>query len=331
MKKLLLLVAAALLVFAGCAKEEPVYKVGTASVTTVSGRAAAETPAGRIQANVTYATVVMDKDGKFVSVDIDTAQNEGTFDLTGAIVKAEARPTKKERGADYGMKNASQVAKAEWDEQIKSLEDWMVGKTLAEVLAMPLAENKPSGDDLKTSVTITVDGYIAAVKKAAEAAVELKGVAKVGSGSVTSVAPRAATADAAGRVQVNTTYAGVALDKDGKVLWTFIDVAQNQGTFLTDGTIDKAEAAPTKKEKGDAYGMKARSEIGKEWYEQAQALEAYFTGKTIAEIKAIPTFERDATHLHVPSGDDLKTSVTITIESYQAAVEAAAGNARDIK
>jgi len=323
MKKLLLLVAITLLVVSGCAKADPVYKVGTGSYTTVAPRAAGDAT-GRIQVNVTFATVVMDADGKFVQVFIDVAQNEGTFDVEGTILKAEAAATKKEKGDAYNMKPRSPIGK-EWYEQIAVLEQWMVGKTLAEVLAMPLEANKPTGDDLVSSVTITVDGYLNAVEAAAKNAVELKGVAKVGSGSVTSVAPRAVTADVMGRIQVNTTFAGLALDKDGKVLHVFIDVAQNEGTFDLDGAIVKAEAAPTKREKGDAYNMKPRSPIGKEWYEQIEALEAWMLGKTVAEVLAMPLADRK------PTGDDLVSSVTITVDGYLGAVEAASKDTRDLK
>ncbi len=249
MKKLLLLAIVALTVLAGCTKANPVYKVGVGSVTTIQPRAAVAETAGRIRVNTTIATVVLDKDGKFVSVEIDVAQQDATFDVAGAIVKAEAAPTKKEKGAAYNMKGSSAIGK-EWDEQVKALEAWMIGKTLAEVKALPLTEGDiKDGEDLKSSVTITVTDYLAAVEKAVANAVELENVAKVGGASVSSIQPRAAVAETAGRIRVNVTVAAVALDKDGKVVAAMIDVAQNDATFDVAGAIVKAEAAPTKKEK----------------------------------------------------------------------------------
>lgn len=325
MKKLLLLAIVALTVMAGCTKANPVYKVGVGSVTSVQPRAAVVETAGRIRVNTTIATVVLDKDGKFVSVVIDVAQQDGTFDVAGAIVKAEAAPTKKEKGAAYGMKAQSAIGK-EWFEQAEALEAWMIGKTLAEVKALPLVDGYvKDGEDLKSSVTITVTDYLAAVEKAVANAVELENVAKVGGASVSSVQPRAAVAETAGRIRVNVTVAAVALDKDGKVVAAMIDVAQNDGTFDVLGAVVKAEAAKTKKEKGADYGMKAQSAIGKEWFEQIAALEAWMAGKTLTEVKALPLTEGA-----IKDGEDLKSSVSVTVTDYLAAFEKAVGAAKDL-
>lgn len=325
MKKLLLLAIVALTVMAGCTKANPVYKVGVGSVTSVQPRAAVVETAGRIRVNTTIATVVLDKDGKFVSVVIDVAQQDGTFDVAGAIVKAEAAPTKKEKGAAYGMKAQSAIGK-EWFEQAEALEAWMIGKTLAEVKALPLVDGYvKDGEDLKSSVTISVTDYLAAVEKAVANAVELENVAKVGGASVSSVQPRAAVAETAGRIRVNVTVAAVALDKDGKVVATMLDVAQNDGTFDVLGAVVKAEAAKTKKEKGADYGMKAQSAIGKEWFEQAAALEAWMAGKTLTEVKALPLVDG-----YIKDGEDLKSSVSVTVTDYLAAFEKAVGAAKDL-
>lgn len=332
MKKLLVLVVVGLLALTGltgCAAKT--YKFGTGSSTTVSGRAATADAAGRVQVTSVYAAVLLDDAGKIVYVDIDAAQNQGTFDAMGAIVAAEAAPTKTEKAGDYGMKGNSAIGK-EWFEQMAALEAYMVGKTIEEIKAIPVEEKDashkavPTGEDLKTSVSITIEGYVAAVEAAVKNAVEVKGVAKVGVGSVTSVSGRAATADAAGRIQTNVTFMGVAMDKDGKVLVSLLDVAQNQGTFDATGAIVKAEAAPTKKEKGADYGMKGNSAIGKEWFEQAAGLEAYLVGKTAAEVEAI---EIDAEG--VPVAEDLKTSISVGIDEYLAAFAKAVANAVEVK
>ena len=154
---------------------------------------------------------------------------------------------------------------------------------------------------------------------------------KFGTGSSTTVSGRAATAEAAGRVQVTSIYAAVLLDDAGKIVYVDIDDAQNQGTFDAMGAVVAAEAAPTKTEKAGDYGMKGNSAIGKEWFEQMAALEAYMVGKTIEEIKAIPVEQKDASLPAVPTGEDLKTSVSISIEGYIAAVEAAVKNAVEVK
>lgn len=345
MKKLLVLVVVGLLALTsltGCAAPKT-YKFGTGSSTTVSGRAATADAAGRVQVTSVYAAVLLDDAGKIVYVDIDAAQNQGTFDAMGAIVAAEAAPTKTEKAGDYGMKGNSAIGK-EWFEQMAALEAYMVGKTIEEIKAIPVEEKDashkavPTGEDLKTSVSISIEGYVAAVEAAVKNAVEVKGVAKVGVGSVASVSGRAAVAAAeatattaaveavAGRIQTNVTFMGVAMDKDGKVLVSLLDVAQNQGTFDATGAIVKAEAAPTKKEKGADYGMKGNSAIGKEWFEQAAGLEAYLVGKTAAEVEAI---EIDAEG--VPVAEDLKTSISVGIDEYLAAFAKAVANAVEVK
>ncbi len=349
MKKLLVLLAVAVLLLSGCSNGDDngddngdgttVHKVGTASYTSVSGRDFnAETVVdGRVQVNTYYATVALDEDGKFVYVDIDVAQNQGTFNDEGAVVVAEAIPTKKERGADYGMIARSEIGK-EWFEQIAALEEWMIGKTPAEVQAVPTKvvddahQNVPSGEDLTSSVTITIEGYLSVVEKAVSNAVEVEGLVKLGSGSYTKVAGRDFSSDTQveGRIQTNVTYAGVGLDADGKIVYVFIDTAQNQGTFDAEGVVVTAVATPSKKERGADYGMIARSDIGKEWFEQIEALEEHITGLTVNDVKNIPTKVVDDAHQSVPSGDDLTSSVTITIEAYQGAVEKAVTNAIDL-
>ena len=321
MKKGLILIALTLMTLAGCAPATPdpvVSKVGTASVTSVQPRAVTAEVTGRIRVNVTTATVMLDKDGKFVSVNIDVAQNDGTFDATGVVLTADAAPTKKEKGDAYGMKGSSAIGK-EWYEQIAALEEWMIGKTLAEVKALPLVDgNVDPAQDLASSVSVTVTDYLAAVEKAVAAAVELQDVAKVGAHSVSTIQKRDASAETLGRIRVNTTYVGVALDADGKVLHAFIDVAQNDGLFGVDGVVTSAVAAETKKEKGDAYGLKGQSAIGKEWYEQIAALEEWMIGKTLAEVKALPLVDGN-----VDPAQDLASSVSITVTDYLAAFEKA--------
>ncbi len=340
MKKLFVLVVVGLLALTGltgCAAPKT-YKFGTGSYTSVSGRAATADAAGRVQVTTTYAAVLLDDAGKIVYVDIDSAQNQGTFDTMGAVVAADAAPTKKEKGADYGMKGASAIGK-EWFEQMAALEAYFIGKTVEEVLATEVdAEFVPVAEDLKASVSVGIDPYLAAVEAAAKNAVEVEGVAKVGVGSVASVSGRAAVAAAeatattaaveaaAGRIQTNVTFMGVAMDKDGKVLVSMLDVAQNQGTFDAMGAVVKADAAPTKKEKGNDYGMKGASAIGKEWFEQAAALEAYIVGKTAAEVEAI---EIDGEGVAV--AEDLKTSISVGIDEYLAAFAKAVANAVEVK
>ena len=153
-----------------------------------------------------------------------------------------------------------------------------------------------------------------------------------GLGMVTSIGSIAdATAEKAGAAQVNTTVCSLVLDGQGKILRVTWDVQQTKIQFSLDGKpfeLPAPEKLRTKLEKGEAYGMKKASAIGKEWFEQIGAFAEYCVGKTVEEVLAIETFERDATHLKVPAIEDLKTSVTVSVGDYLASLEKAAANAK---
>ena len=118
------------------------------------------------------AATAFDADGLVVGTIIDTAQVRVDFDAEGKLtsdLEAELK-TKKELKEDYGMKPVSEIGK-EWYEQIAALEDWMVGKTVEEIVNMPVKERDPAHqhvpdvEELTSSVTITVEGYLEAVQR----------------------------------------------------------------------------------------------------------------------------------------------------------------------
>ena len=64
---------------------------------------------------------------------------------------------------------------------------------------------------------------------------------------MTEVSGKDATAEKSGEAKANSTYGVVALDKDGKVVFTQTDVAQNAVKFTTAGVVDgEAVAVATK-------------------------------------------------------------------------------------
>lgn len=154
---------------------------------------------------------------------------------------------------------------------------------------------------------------------------------KHGLGMVTSIGSLAdATAEKAGAAQVNTTVASLVLDAEDKIESVKWDVQQTRVTFSVEGKpvdLPEAEAIKTKIEKGADYGMVKASGIGKEWFEQIAAFEAYAVGKTVEELTSMPVYERDASHPAVPDVEELKTSVTINVGDYLAALTKAAANA----
>ena len=293
--------------------------VGIGSVTSMNLTDATADKEGSAQANTTIATIVLDGD-VIKSLKLDQAQNTVKFDTKGVVTsdKEAATPTKAEKGADYGMKVASAIGK-EWFEQAAAFEEYAVGKTVAEVLATPAT----GSEDLKTSVTIDVAGFVSAVEVASKNAKEVKGAVKVGTASITAITDLADAGEKEGGAKFNTTYAVIAEDADGKIAYLVIDTAQNGFKFDTKGVITSDKAAPTltKKEKGADYGMKVASAIGKEWFEQVAAFEEYAVGKTVAEVLATPT----------TGSEDLKTSVTIDLGAFLSVVEKAASAAVEVK
>jgi hypothetical protein len=158
-------------------------------------------------------------------------------------------------------------------------------------------------------------------------------ITKVGLGTLTSIASSKDKTDESGPVgQVDTVMAAVGFDSAGKVVSVTIDNAQTRVNFDTDLklTSDPDAEYKTKVELGDEYGMKKRSEIGKEWYEQIAELEKWMVGKTVDEIKSMKTVNKDASHPAVPDEQDLTSLVTITVQDYIAVVEEAWNNAVDV-
>ena len=267
--------------------------VGTGSVTSVSNKAkeGSDTAA---QFDTTFASVVLE--GNVIKyVYFDVAQDKVTFDSAGHVTSDNATSmSKKDLGDKYGMKDKSSIKK-EWFEQVEAFEKWAVGKTVEEVLNMPTTQKDEkhtvtADKDLMTGCTISVTGFQQALDKAAKNAVEVKDVASVGSAILTEVSGKDASAEKSGEAKASSTYGVVALDKDGKVVFTQTDEAQNAVKFTTAGALDgEAVAVATKGEKKDEYGMKKVSSIGKEWFEQNQAYDEWTVGKTVTADKDLMT------------------------------------------
>ena len=147
---------------------------------------------------------------------------------------------------------------------------------------------------------------------------------KSGLAVITSVSAADAAADAEGQAQVNSVIAAVLIDSEGKIVDIAIDGAQNTAPISVEGKLNIANPAPqTKNELGADYGMGKASSIGKEWFEQIDALEQYVIGKTADEISGIAGSEAGA-----PTDADLSASVTIKIGDYKELIVKAIQNAQ---
>ena len=294
--------------------------VGTGSVTNVASKIN-EGSDKEVKFDTTFASVV--SEGNVIKyIYFDVAQDKVTFDATGHVTSDNTASTsKKALGDKYGMKDKSSIKK-EWYEQVEALEKWAVGKTVEEVLNMPTTQKDEkhtvtADKDLMTGCTIGVTAFQQALEKAAKNAVEVKDVASVGSAILTDVSGKDATAEKSGEAKASSTYGVVALDKDGKVVFTQTDEAQNAVKFTTAGALDgEAMAVPTKAEKKDEYGMKKASSIGKEWFEQNQAFDEWTVGKTSNEISGMKVTTNEGGKT-VTADKDLMTGCTMGVDSLQ--------------
>ena len=149
------------------------FGLGVSNSVSVSSATADEE--GEFQVNSTYAYVVLDSEGVIKDVKIDVAQETANWTAAGEVT-ADVIPTKLNRGNDYGMKETSaQIGNieggGEWFEQAAAYEEYLVGKTAADVEGMELDTENHSGPvDLATSCTMSVVDLNAAVVAACEAA-----------------------------------------------------------------------------------------------------------------------------------------------------------------
>ena len=309
---------------------EAAAKTGLAVISSIEkSKAPAGTDDGLAQADSLVVAVLVGADGKILACDIDAAQTKINFSAEGKILtdKETIFKSKQDLGTEYGMAKASGIGK-EWNEQANAFAAYVVGKTVDEVKGIAVnEEGVPAAEDLKSSVTIHIGDFIAAVEKAVANAEDLgaKSTDKLGLAVTTEISKsKDATAEEAGLAQAYSSYAVVTTDTDGKITSCYMDASQSSVNFDTKGVIstDLTVAPKTKQELGYDYGMAKASGIGKEWFEQADAFAAYAVGKTAAEVKGIAVSAEG-----YAADEDLISSVTVHVGPFIAIVEKAVTNA----
>ena len=160
---------------------------------------------------------------------------------------------------------------------------------------------------------------------ATEAPVAMEGALKTGLAIVPALSGSNATAEENGKVSYDVTIVAVTVDENGVIASCKIDSVGVDAAFDATGTpaAEGAAAVLTKNELGFDYGMVKynASAIGKEWFEQADALAQFAVGKTMEEVKS-------GIAGGYASDVDLKTSASIYLGGYVAAMEAAVNNAK---
>lgn len=333
---LLLVLTMVMFAFAACgggAQEEPpaddtpvaeTVKTGLAVITSAAKSKDAGDANGVAQADSLVVAVTVDDAGKIVKCVIDQAQTKIEFSKDGKIVTPldTVFVAKKEMGTEYGMAKVSGIGK-EWNEQSDAFAAYVAGKTVEEVKGIAVnEEGVPTDADLTASVTVHVTDFIEGIEKAVGNAMDIGASAddKLGLGVVTTIAKSKDAAEEDGLAQAYSYYTATTFNADGVITSSIIDSSQTNVSISKAGMItsDINAAFQSKNELGDAYGMKKASAIGKEWNEQADAFAKYIVGKTLAEVKGISMNEEG-----VPTGDDLKSSVTVHVGDFLTILEKA--------
>ncbi len=282
----LLLVFTAL-AFVGCEKNETV-KLGLGIHTVTKATSASEDANGKGQVTMTVAAVTLDKAGKIVSCQLDTADFTGAYTAEGKAVANESFKTKYELGTAYNMVAAGAVK--EWFEQADVFEGVVVGKTIDEVKALVAEGNKGTDDVMTAGCTIMVNDFVKAIEKAVANAVDSTATTAdtLKIGSFTHQTTKDAAEDVTGSNKLETTFFAATIAADGKVTAAASDCVQVEFGFDATGatTFDK-ETVASKREAGANYGMVASGVATKEWFEQADAFNATCVGKTISEISGL--------------------------------------------
>ncbi len=150
---------------------------------------------------------------------------------------------------------------------------------------------------------------------------------KTGLAIINSIAKsKDATAEEDGMAEADSLIVALTVDADGVIQDCMIDMAQSKANFDASGMVVTPLDTEfmTKNELMEDYGMKGNSEIGKEWYEQAEAFAQYVIGMTAEEVGGIAISEGYA------ADEDLLASVTVHITDFVAGVQKAAANAMDL-
>ena len=330
MKKIVafLLLACMMLSLAACGSSGSEYKLGMGvDLSTDSSKE------NNAQVDATVAAVVTDKDGKIVACRLDVAQSK--MDVTGgAVDAAKTFQTKMELGDDYGMV-AYGNAIAEWYDQAKAFESYVVGKTAAEVEGIETVLNETghnvaTDEALLAGCTMDITAFKAAVVKACN---DEKGATFTGKDFTLGVAAitaadesTAATDSDDAVVKMYTEYAAAVVGKDGKILAALTDATQPKITADKNGQITGADFKGTKRELGADYGMVAYGNAIAEWDAQSKAFADYTVGKTAAEVAGIETVESNGHN--VTTDETLYASCTMDISGMIAVIALAANYAR---
>ena len=140
--------------------------------TAAESTAATAEEEGVVKMYSEFGAVVLDKDGKILAALTDATQPQIKINAAGEIGETVFKGTKRELKEGYNMVAYSD-ATLEWYQQAKNFTDYCVGKTADELRATETHTNDEghqvfTDETLYASVSISVDGMINVVAKAAD-------------------------------------------------------------------------------------------------------------------------------------------------------------------
>lgn len=278
------------LVIAGNQNSEKTYTVSVA----------VDSVANKGKVSNTALVLVLDEAGKIVAARFDCSEVTPELNEDGTVKTVASVDTKVELGDAY-----TGMAAGSWAKQTKAFEDYIVGKTPAEVAELDAS--------LVTGCTMASSTATFKALVAEAAASTLKVTFKTAEAITAGVAID--TTVTTGRSnKVTADFAGVVM-AGGKVVATVLDSSEQSFT-VAEGAITFGEFKGTKNEQGDNYtGMAAGP-----WYKQAQAFANSTVGKTAAELNNLETVS-DAL---AAAGCTMQN----TTAGYKTTIIAAAGYAR---
>ncbi|MCQ2538212.1 MAG: hypothetical protein MJ124_07420 [Lachnospiraceae bacterium] len=288
-----------LLAFAGCGKEKLSMGLGVYTPALTATDASDEAN-GEGEADACGVAVLVDKNGKVVKMAMDVAQNKAQYTATGEFVAAEY-PSKRQKGDGYNMAKFGADRNGdgkvlEWYAQADAFIEQCIGKTATEIKAFAADDHYGIEEIQKAGCTIHVSDFVLATVKAIENAKASEATADcslgLGVASEQSHSSKNATEEGDGLNEVDSSFAAVAYDKNGKVVNVITDVVQQKFGFDTTGkaTTDTTSLLKTKLELGDGYNMAKfgtdRNGDGAvlEWYDQSAAFNTFCVGHTVAEV-----------------------------------------------
>lgn len=156
------------LLLTGCsqtADETDTLSLGFGVYAVTGNEDATEDQNGTSKISLTFASVLVDENGKIVRCFLDAAEHTASFTPDGKAVDAPSFQTKYEQGDAYGMKIYG-GAKGEWYEEADAFCALVEGKTMDDVKALVASDGKGTDEVIRAGCTISVSEFVMAIENA---------------------------------------------------------------------------------------------------------------------------------------------------------------------